>query len=93
MHTQYNRIKKRDTSSSHDQSGSGPLPPPAGSSKVLNKQGRVLGLSRGGLNNSISKSLAEDVSTIFFLWRLGIHVISYLSFTLRRQSLQLDVQI
>lgn len=95
MHTQYNRIKKRDTSSSHDQSGSGPLLPPAGSSKVLNKQGRVslLGLSRGGLNNSISKSLAEDVSTIFFLWRLGIHVISYLSFTLRRQSLQLDVQI
>ena len=82
-------------SSSHDQSGSRPLPPPDGSSKVLNKQGRVslLGLSRGSLNYSISKSLAQDVSMIFFLWQLGIHVISYLSFTLRWESLQLDLQI
>lgn len=88
MHTQYNRIKEREresSSSSHDQSGSGPLPP-AESSKLQNKQGRVslLGLSRGDLNNSISKSLVEDVSSIFFLWRLGTQVISYLYFTLLR---------
>lgn len=62
MHTQYNERERErggGRSSSHDQSGSGPLLPPAGSSKLLNKQEPVslLGLSRGGLNNSISSHL------------------------------------
>lgn len=39
MHTQCNRIQKK--TSSHDQSGSGPPLPPAGSSNLLNKLGRV----------------------------------------------------
>lgn len=44
---------------------------------------RSKGLSRGGLNNSTSKSLLEDASTVFLKTTSTLH----------RQSLQLHVQI